>query len=65
METRYLDEIRAHNTVHVVIGSSACGEFIRVSVGLKRWTGYNEVNEAIKSSEMLVVIKNRDFKDRY
>lgn len=65
METRYLDEIRAHNTVHVVIGSSACGEFIRVSVGLKRWTGYNEVNEAIESGKMLGLIKHIRFRKEY
>lgn len=66
-ETHYLDEIWAHDSVHIVIGSSACGEFIKVSIGsiLMKWSGYDQINEAIKSGEMLEAIKNTDFKERY
>lgn len=65
METRRLNEIWAHNTVHVVIGSSACGEFIRVSVGVTSWTGYDKVNEAIESEKMLDLIKHIRFRKEY
>lgn len=72
METRYLKEIWANNSVHVVIGSSACGEFMKVSISgnihsvkWSEWSGYEQINEAIESGEMLEVVKNTDFKDRY
>lgn len=65
METRYLNEIWAHGSVHVVIGSSASGEFIRVSVGITSWTGYDEVNEAIESGKMLALIKNIRFNEKH
>lgn len=64
-ETHYLNEFWAHDSVHIVIGSSASGEFIKVSIGriMMEWSGYDQINEAIKSGEMLEAIKNMDFRD--
>lgn len=65
MSANSLDNIWASNTVHIALGSSASGEFIKVSIGGTKWTGYDQINEAIQSGKMLKTIKNMDFKDRY
>lgn len=64
-EVNYLNEFWAHNKFHIVLGSSAGGDSIKVSVGRMKWTGYDQVNEAIQSGEMLEAIKNTDFRDCY
>ena len=64
-EVNYLNEFWAHNKFHIVLGSSAGGDSIKVSVGRMKWTGYDQVNEAIQSGEMLETIKNTDFRDCY
>ena len=64
-EVNYLNEFWAHNKFHIVLGSSAGGDSIKVSVGRMKWTGYDQVNEAIQSGEMLEAIKNTDFMDCY
>ena len=64
-EVNYLNEFWAHNKFHIVLGSSAGGDSIKVSVGRMKWTGYDQVNEAIQSGEMLESIKNTDFRDCY
>jgi len=64
-EANYLNDFWVHNKFHIVLGSSAGGDSIKVSVGRMKWTGYDQVNEAIQSGEMLEAIKNTDFRDCY